>query len=137
MGGELIGENKDTETRTLAEQGKHPAHNMAEVFDVSSQIWQRFLAAQMQDGTPMRADPLNTWPTFAELYRTMWDNPKQVADMTIEFWAAQQQLFQNSMLKWLGAKDAIEDLKLTYMMKPDKRFAYKEWRENALIDDLK
>ena len=102
-----MGENKDNETGTLAEQGKHIAHNMAEVFDVSSQIWQRFLAAQMQDGTPMRADPLNTWPTFAELYRTMWDNPKQVADMTIEFWAAQQQLFQNSMLKWLGAKDAV------------------------------
>jgi polyhydroxyalkanoate synthase len=132
-----MGENKDTETGTLAEQGKHLAHNMAEVFDVSSQIWQRFLAAQMQDGTPMRADPLNTWPTFAELYRTMWDNPKQVADMTIEFWAAQQQLFQNSMLKWLGAKDAIEDLKLPYMMKPDKRFAHKEWSENALFEYLK
>ena len=25
---------------TLAEQGKHIAHNMAEVFDISSQIWQ-------------------------------------------------------------------------------------------------
>ena len=94
---------KDIET--LAEQGKHMAHNMAEVFDISGQIWQRFLAAQMQDGGPKHPDPLNTWPTFAELYRTMWDNPKQVADMTIEFWAAQQQLWQNSMLKWLGAKD--------------------------------
>ena len=35
-------ETKDTET--LAEQGKHMAHNMAEVFDISGQIWQRFLA---------------------------------------------------------------------------------------------
>ena len=31
-------ENKVAET--LAEQGKHMAHNMAEVFDVSGQIWE-------------------------------------------------------------------------------------------------
>ena len=67
----------------------------------------------------------------------MWDNPKQVADKTIEFWAAQQRLWQNSMLKWLGAKDAVEDLKLPHMMKADKRFAHKEWSENALFDYLK
>ena len=70
------------ENETLAEQGKHIAHNMAEVFDISGQIWQRFLAGQLQEGGTKRADPLNTWPTFAELYRTMWDNPKQVADAT-------------------------------------------------------
>ena len=67
----------------------------------------------------------------------MWDNPKQVADMTIEFWAAQQQLWQNSMLKWLGSKDAVEDLKLPHMMKADKRFAHKEWSENAVFEYLK
>ena len=113
-------ETKDAET--LAEQGRHIAHNMAEVFDVSGQIWQKFLAAQMQDGAPKHPDPLNTWPTFAELYRTMWDNPKQVADMTIEFWSSQQQLWQNSMLKWLGAKEAVDDLQLPHMAKADKRF---------------
>ena len=130
-------ETKAPGNGTLAEQGKHIAHNMAEVFDISGQIWQTFLAAQMQEGAPTRADPLNTWPTFAELYRTMWDNPKQVADVTIEFWAAQQQLWQNSMLKWLGSKDAVEDLQLPHMMKADKRFAHKEWSENALFEYLK
>ncbi len=129
--------NDGTETETLAEQGKHIAHSMAEVFDISGQIWQRFLAKQMQDGTPKHADPLNTWPTFAELYRTMLDNPQQVADMTIEYWGAQQKLWQNSMLKWLGSKEAVEDLKLPHMMKADKRFAHKEWTENALFDYLK
>ncbi len=125
------------ETETLTEQGKHIAHNMAEVFDISSQIWQTFLAAQLQDAGPKPLDPLNTWPTFAELYRTMWDNPKQVADMTIEFWSAQQKLWQNSMLKWLGAKDVEEDLQLPHMLKADKRFSHKEWSENALFDYLK
>ena len=67
----------------------------------------------------------------------MWDNPRQVADMTIEFWAAQQQLWQNSMLKWLGSKEAVEDLKLPHMMKADKRFAHKEWSENAVFEYLK
>ncbi len=126
------------ETATLAEQGHHVAHNMAEVFDISAQIWKKFMAGQVQDGTmKLGADPMNTWPTFAELYRTMWDNPKQVADMTIEYWASQNALFQNSMLKWLGSKDAAESLDLPHMQKADKRFAYKEWSENAVFDYLK
>lgn len=110
------------EPGTLTEQGKEIARNMAEVFDISGQIWQRFLASQMQEGAPKHPDPLNTWPTFAELHpETMWDNPQQVADKTIEFWAAQQQLWQNSMLKLLGAKDAVDTLDLPHMLKPDRR----------------
>ena len=123
------------EQDTLAEQGRHVAHNMAEVYDISGQIWQRFLEAQLQGGLP-KADPLNTWPTFAELYRTMWDNPQQVADKTLEFWSEQSALWQASMLKWLGAKDTpMPDL--PHMMKADKRFAHKEWSENALFEYLK
>ena len=127
----------DKDQETLAEQGAHMAHNMAEVFDVSGQIWQKFLQGQMQDGGQMRSDPLNAWPTFAELYRTMWDNPKQVADKTIEFWTAQQQLWQHSMLRWLGAKDMPEKIDLPHMLKADKRFAHKDWSENAIFDYLK
>ena len=67
----------------------------------------------------------------------MWDNPKQVADKTIEFWAAQQQLWQNSMLRWIGAKDAPERLDLPHMLKADKRFSHKDWSENAVFDYLK
>jgi polyhydroxyalkanoate synthase len=128
--------NDEREQDTLAEQGQQIAHNMAEVFDVSSQIWQKFLAAQLQDGAPKHADPLNTWPVFAELSRTMWDNPKQVADKTLEFWAEQTALWQSSMLKWLGAKDAPTP-DLPHMMKADKRFAHKDWSENALFEYLK
>jgi polyhydroxyalkanoate synthase len=128
---------EDSRNGSLAEQGHELAHNMAEVFDISSQIWQTFLTTQIQEGAPKQLDPLNTWPTFAELYRTMWDNPHEVADRTIQFWAAQQQLWQNSMLKWLGAKDTGESLKLPNMMKADKRFAHKEWSENAVFDYLK
>ncbi len=128
------------EIGTLAEQGHHVAHNMAEVFDISNAIWQRFMAAQIENraaaGSP-NPDPLNALPTFTELYRTMWDNPKQVADITLEFWAAQNALWQASMLKWLGAKENGEPLQLPHMMKADKRFAHKEWSENAVFDYIK
>ncbi|MEM8570630.1 MAG: class I poly(R)-hydroxyalkanoic acid synthase [Pseudomonadota bacterium] len=125
------------ELDTLAEQGHHVAQNMAEVFDISSQIWQTFMAAQIQKGTPKHADPLNTFPTFAELYRTMWDHPQDVADKTIQFWAEQSALWQHSMLRLLGAKDVPDHLELPHMMKADRRFAHKDWSENAVFDYLK
>jgi polyhydroxyalkanoate synthase len=134
-GGRLVSDTK--EIATLAEQSQQMAHNMAEVFDISGQIWQKFLAGQIEAGAPGAPDPLNTWPTFAELYRTMWDNPKQVADMTLEYWAAQNALWQQSMLKWLGAKDPGEPVDAPFKAKADKRFAHREWSENAVFDYLK
>ena len=128
----------EPESETLAEQGQHVAQNMAEVFDISGRIWQRFMAAKLEEGGGSKhPDPLNTWPTFAELYRTMWDNPQQVADMTLDYWAAQNALWQNAMLKFMGAPEAKAELNLPHMMKADKRFAHKEWSENALFDYLK
>jgi polyhydroxyalkanoate synthase subunit PhaC len=122
---------------SLTEQGHHIAHNMAEVFDVSGQIWQKWLQAQIQEGGRGSPEQMNAMPTFAELARVMWDNPRQVADMTIDYWAAQQALWQKSMLKWLGAKDESDKIALPHMLKADKRFAHKEWTENALFEYLK
>ena len=136
-GGDAMGESKEPKPRRWPSRASTSRTTWPRSSTSRARSGRRFLASQMQEGAPRHADPLNTWPTFAELYRTMWDNPKQVADMTIEFWAAQQQLWQNSMLKWLGAKDAVEDLQLPHMMKADKRFAHKEWSENALFEYLK
>lgn len=125
---------------TLAEQGQQVAHNMTEVFDISSQIWKKFLATQLENGgggAGANPDPLNTWPTFAELWRTMAENPKQVADMTLEYWSAQNALWQQSMRKWIGATEPGEEFSAPFMAKPDKRFAHKEWSENALFDYMK
>ncbi len=124
------------EAPTLVEQGQEIAQNMVEVFEISSQIWQKWMEGQVQGGHAPHPDPLNTVPSFAELMRAMWDNPQQVASMTIDYWAAQQALWQKSMLKWLGAKDE-ENLDLPHMLKPDRRFAHKEWSENALFEYLK
>ena len=131
-----LNDETTSEEKSLAEQGQHMAHNMAEVVDISSQIWQRFLAAQLEDGPPKHADPMHTWPAFTELYRTMLDNPKELADKTLEFWAQQTALWQASMLKWMGAKDTPAP-NLPHMKPADKRFAHREWSENAVFDYLK
>lgn len=121
---------------TLAEQGQHAAQTMAQVFDLSGRIWQTFLAAQLAPDTA-RADPPNPWPAFADLSRTMWDNPGRLAEMTREYWAGQNALWQNAMLKWVGATEAVDDLRLPHMAKADKRFAHREWSENAVFEYLK
>jgi hypothetical protein len=39
----------DGDIGTLAEQGQHIAHNMAEVFDISGQIWQKWMQGQIRE----------------------------------------------------------------------------------------
>ena len=80
---------------------------------------------------------MNTWPTFAELGRAMWSNPQHLAALTVEYWSAQNTLWQESLMKWLGMRDRTEELELPHMLKADKRFAHKEWTENAVFDYLK
>ncbi len=121
---------------TLIEQGTHTAANMAEVFDLSQKIWSLFLARQAEEGAPKTVDPLNTMPAFAELTKTLMDHPQELADATLQYWAAQQQLWQHATLKWLGA-DAGEAPELPHMQKASKRFAHKDWSENAIFDYLK
>ncbi len=121
---------------TLIEQGQHMAQTMAEVFDVSGKIWQSFLAGQMHEGAPARPDPLNTWPAFAELSRTLWENPAEMAERTLEFWSGQNALWQQAMSKWVGG-GATGAPELPHMARADKRFVHKDWSENALFEYLK
>ncbi|MSU88347.1 class I poly(R)-hydroxyalkanoic acid synthase [Rhodobacteraceae bacterium 2CG4] len=85
---------------------------------------------------PRNADPLNTMPAWIALARAMYENPKYVADATLDLWADQAALWQAATLKWLGAKDA-ETPDLPRRADPGKRFQHKEWSENALFDYLK
>lgn len=121
---------------TLVEQSQHFAANMAEVFDTSQKIWTRFLEGQAGDKPASTMDPLNTMPAWANLTRAMLDNPKDVANATLEYWASQGALWQAATLKWLGAKDA-KSPELAHMAAPGKRFAHKEWSENAIFDYIK
>lgn len=122
---------------TLIEQSAETAANMAEVVETSQKIWATFMEAQAEDGRPKKPDPLNTMPAWNALARAMWDNPKQVADATLDLWASQQALWQAATLKWLGAKDAELPDDLPHKAAGGKRFAHKDWSENALFEYLK
>ncbi|MEM8658985.1 MAG: class I poly(R)-hydroxyalkanoic acid synthase, partial [Pseudomonadota bacterium] len=121
---------------TLVEQSTETAANMAEVAEISQKIWSLFLEAQAEDGLPRNADPLNTMPAWLALGKAMYDNPKDVADATLQLWASQAALWQAASLRWMGAKDQpLPDL--PHKAQAGKRFAHKEWSENALFDYLK
>jgi len=107
----------DQQDPNLVEQSAEVAANTAEVLETTQKIWATFLEAQSDANAPA-------------------DNPKQVADATLEFWAEQAALWQAASLRWLGAtEDPLP--KGSYKVAAGKRFAHKEWSENALFDYLK
>lgn len=121
---------------SLVEQSAEVAQNMAEVLDTSQKIWTRWLDRQAGEGVKPNFDPMNVLPTWAALAKTMFDNPQQVADATLEYWAAQTALWQAATLKWLGAKDTKAP-ELPLKAEGGKRFAHPEWSQNALFEYLK
>ena len=125
-----------SEDPTLVEQSAEMASNMAEVMETSQAIWHTFLENQSHDGKPASADPLNVMPAWVALSKAMFDNPQQVADATLELWAAQAELWRNATLRFWGA-EAESAPDRPYKAAEGKRFAHKEWSENALFDYLK
>ncbi len=126
-----------SEDDTLIEQGQKFAANMAEVFELSQEIWARFLEAHKDDAQhPGPVDPLNTMPAFVAMTQAMLDNPQQVADAALQYWGAQARLWQNLSQKWLGGP-ALEEEPVPFMAPEGKRFQHKDWSENALFDYLK
>ncbi len=120
----------------LVEQSAEVAANMAEVFETSHEIWKTFLEAQAQEGGVPKFDPLNTMPAWLALGKAMYNNPQEVADATLAYWAEQGALWQAATLKWLGAKEA-QTPESKYKAQADRRFSHKDWSENALFDYLK
>ena len=90
---------------TLTEQGEDFARNMAQATELSQKIWMRFIEGQSTEKASGEVDPLNIAPSFGELLRVLIDNPKQLADATLEYWTAQAALMQQTTLKLLGADD--------------------------------
>ena len=127
----------ETELKNSDDQGQDYAANMAEIFDVSQRIWQKFIESHADDKPATDPDPLNAIPTFAELGRTMMANPQEVADATLEFWQAQGALWHHAASRWLGKDAAGEEPDLPHMAQPTKRFAHKDWSENAVFDYIK
>ena len=128
----MSGSEKDT----LIEQSTEFASNMTEVMETTQKIWSKFLDGQSDDTSTASPDPLNTMPAWVELMRTSLDHPKEMAEATLNFWQAQSDLWKSASLKFLGAEDPPKpDIRL--MAPEGKRFAHKDWTENAVFEYLK
>ncbi len=110
------------------------ASNMAQVMQRSQEILARMAEASAKDGHPMHADPLNIAPVFTELTREMINNPKAVAERSLELWLQQAELWRRTMMGWMGAEQPEP---LVEPKPGDKRFADQEWTENQVFSYMK
>lgn len=110
------------------------AANMATVMQRSQEIWARMVEAGAKDERPHHADPMNVGPVFAGLTSEMLNNPRDLAEKSLELWLQQAELWRRTMMGWMGAEKAEP------MVEPargDKRFADAEWSENQVFDYMK
>lgn len=110
------------------------AANMATVMQRSQEIWTRLMEANAKDDAKLRADPMNVAPVFVELTREMINNPRQLAEKSLELWIQQAELWRRTMMGWLGAEKAEP---LAEPDPGDKRFADREWSENQVFNYMK
>lgn len=127
----------DAEFEKLTAEGQEFAENMFKVAEMSQQIWQEFLEAEAKEHPPAPPDPLHTTQPFAELVAALWSDPQKLADMTVQYWQAQNALWQHAMLKWMGGEEAAGTVGMPELPPESKRFAYKDWSENALFEYIK
>ncbi len=124
----------DTDIGAMGQHGQEAAANLADIAATSAKIWQMFLEKHSQD-KPANPDPLNVASVMADLMRAFWDHPTEAADATLKLWQDQMVLWQHAMAKMAGTEPDLAEM-------PDipaagKRFAHKDWSENALFEYLK
>ncbi len=122
---------------SLMDQSTELAANMAQAAELSQKIWALYLSAQSQDGGVGQVDPLNSIPAMSGLTRTLMDHPREMAHATVELWSAQADLWKQATMKWLGGEATHEVETPAFAEKASKRFAHKDWTENAAFDYLK
>lgn len=108
------------------------ASNYAKVMARTQELWQKFLEANAGKSAPSTIDPMNITPVFVELTRAMLDNPKVMAERSMELWMNQAELARRVWMRMLGQEVApLVDAGR------DKRFADEEWSQNAVFDAIK
>ncbi|MFP4313423.1 MAG: PHA/PHB synthase family protein [Alphaproteobacteria bacterium] len=106
---------------------------MAEVYEKSLPLMREFYEKNFQDFSNKPFDPFNIRDTYAEFLEKIAENPGHYMQLQSEYWQNWMQIWQESMLKFLGepSKEVIKaDPK-------DRRFRDKEWQENAVFDFIK
>ncbi len=121
------------EIDALARQGQETAANMAQIASLSAKIWEIYLEKQNQDQS-QNPDPLNISPVMADMMRAFIENPQEMADSALSLWKDQATIWQQAMAKMLGETPEAEMPKIP---EAGKRFAHKDWSENAVFEYLK
>ncbi|MFT7028122.1 MAG: polyhydroxyalkanoate synthase, partial [Paracoccaceae bacterium] len=118
-----------------AEEAAEFAANMAQVLEQSQDIWMKMMAAQMgEEPKPIKGDPLNAMPAFAELQQALMANPAEVAERTLALWTNQMELWRRATMSFFGG-DKQEPLAAP--ARGDKRFKAKDWESNQIFDYIK
>lgn len=116
--------------------GAEIVENLTEATRLTQAIWAKLAEAQPADPNS-DADPLNTMPLMAELTRAIWSDPAKLAEATVNYWQGQAAIWQNAFAKMMGGDFANQELPLPELPSGGKRFAHKDWSENALFESLK
>jgi polyhydroxyalkanoate synthase len=112
------------------------AANMAKVAERSQEIWMHFIKANAEDEHPLHADPLNTLPAFQELTQTMLENPKELAERTLDLWTKQAELWRRATLQFWGVEKEKQE-PVAAPARGDKRFKHEDWSDNQVFDYIK
>jgi len=112
--------------------GQEFSDNIAEVFTLSQQVWQKFLEGQSEDAE-QDSDPLNAMPAMQELATALWSDPEKMLENTMQYWQAQGALWQHAVSKMSGG----EAIDLPKLPRAGKQFKHEEWSENALFEYVK
>lgn len=107
------------------------AANMAEAAQLMQAIWAKM--AEAQGESAQEPDPLNAMPLMAEITQALWRDPAKLAEATVNYWTGQQAIWQAAMAKFMGGEPGP----VPALPDGGKRFAHKDWRENALFESIK
>jgi len=127
----------DQNFEKLTADGQEFAENMAKVLETSQKIWQEYLEGETKEHPPAKQDPFGNIPALAEMVAALWSDPQKLAEKSLEYWQAQGTIWHHAMLKWMGDVEAAETVDLPKLPPDSKRFAYKDWSQNALFEYIK
>ncbi|MEO1918529.1 MAG: alpha/beta fold hydrolase, partial [Paracoccaceae bacterium] len=113
------------------------AGNMHEIFEVSQKIWEKFLESNADEQLSTNSDPLNTMPAFTELTTVLLSDPQKLMESAQNYWAAQAQIWQHSMLKLMGDDQAAEAVAMPDLPAEGRRFKHDDWSQNAAFECIK
>lgn len=109
------------------------AETMANVAERSRRLLAEFVQRHSKGGESLELDPLNVGQAFLELTAKMMADPAKLFEAQMAFWQDYVHLWQHATSRFMGKATSP----VAEPSPGDRRFAAKEWSENALFDFVK